>query len=350
MDIDVDALLEPVSEDAPAGADSSNDKERYLIESVFEQSVSIDPTASGGSDERVDWNGTVKLITKGLTQSKDIWLAIYLCRAGGLWGRLEVVEAGVLVLEGLFERYWDTLYPELDSSPSERYLERINACNSLAIRRNFLQPLETIKVLSDDRLGQFSAVDIEDIARNGVNGRNYGFFQELLKTKGPAGIDESLKRFSVIQAAFGRIDALFREKAGQTPNFTPIRDLLTKMINGLKPFATAEAAPAPAAAETASSGVVDSAPVAVAAAVFTPATGSPMSLPSSANSRVDVVKMLDLICDYYDRSEPSSPVPILLKRARAWVDMPFLDLLKDIAPGGLADAGKLLTMESKDKA
>ena len=49
------------------------------------------------------------------------------------------------------------------------------------------------------------------------------------------------------------------------------------------------------------------------------------------------MRRLDELCDYYTRNEPSSPVPLLLRRAQRLVGMSFMDLLKDLAPGGISE-------------
>jgi type VI secretion system protein ImpA len=49
------------------------------------------------------------------------------------------------------------------------------------------------------------------------------------------------------------------------------------------------------------------------------------------------VRTLDRLCDYYARYEPSSPVPLLLKRARRLVDGSFIDILSDLTPSSLAE-------------
>jgi type VI secretion system protein ImpA len=51
----------------------------------------------------------------------------------------------------------------------------------------------------------------------------------------------------------------------------------------------------------------------------------------------DVMRRIDELCDYYTRSEPSSPVPLLLRRAQRLVGMNFMDLLQDLAPGGIPE-------------
>jgi len=48
-----------------------------------------------------------------------------------------------------------------------------------------------------------------------------------------------------------------------------------------------------------------------------------------------VVKQIDLICDYYRRNEPSSPVPLILQRARNLVNKDFRAILEDLTPDAL---------------
>jgi type VI secretion system protein ImpA len=38
---------------------------------------------------------------------------------------------------------------------------------------------------------------------------------------------------------------------------------------------------------------------------------------------------------YYERREPASPIPLLLKRVKRLVPMDFLDLMEDLAPGAV---------------
>ena len=54
------------------------------------------------------------------------------------------------------------------------------------------------------------------------------------------------------------------------------------------------------------------------------------------------MRTLKLICDYYARSEPSSPVPLLLKRAQRLATGSFLDILRDLAPDALTQVEKVL--------
>ncbi|MDL2354005.1 MAG: type VI secretion system protein TssA, partial [Pseudomonadota bacterium] len=50
------------------------------------------------------------------------------------------------------------------------------------------------------------------------------------------------------------------------------------------------------------------------------------------DSRADVVRMLDKILAYYARCEPSSPVPMLLERAKRLAPKSFFEIMEDLAP------------------
>ena len=58
--------------------------------------------------------------------------------------------------------------------------------------------------------------------------------------------------------------------------------------------------------------------------------------PGEVNTRADVLKAIDRIVAYYNRSEPTSPVPLLLGRARRLAQMNFMDIMKDLAPDSLS--------------
>jgi type VI secretion system protein ImpA len=47
-----------------------------------------------------------------------------------------------------------------------------------------------------------------------------------------------------------------------------------------------------------------------------------------------VIDALDRICAYYAEHEPSSPLPVLLQRARRLVGKSFIEIIEDVAPDG----------------
>jgi type VI secretion system protein ImpA len=74
-----------------------------------------------------------------------------------------------------------------------------------------------------------------------------------------------------------------------------------------------------------------------AGSAITPAS-SVAVVPGEIRSRQDVIGALDKICQYYERNEPSSPLPLLLRRAQRLATMSFMEILRELAPSGVAQA------------
>jgi type VI secretion system protein ImpA len=88
------------------------------------------------------------------------------------------------------------------------------------------------------------------------------------------------------------------------------------------------------------------APAATQATVPVPGTSVPATPKTSSatgeiRSREDVLKMLRKICEYYVQAEPSSPVPLVLKRAARLAEMDFMQIVKDMSPEAVAQIQKI---------
>ena len=72
-------------------------------------------------------------------------------------------------------------------------------------------------------------------------------------------------------------------------------------------------------------------------------------IPGAVNSRRDVERCLDMIIDFYERTEPSSPIPHLARRMRKMVPMNFLQLMEEIAPSGMKEFKNVAGVDDKTK-
>ena len=338
MAIDVETLLQPVSEDSPAGEDLSYDPARYELEQAFERSVSIDATGEDAPAEEIDWRPILSGIEEQFGRSKDLWLAVYLCRAGARSGSLDAVEAGAQALAGLMERYWDTVHPTLDELGLPG---RKAPCDSLARRAEFLGPLERTPIIVHPRLGSFSGADLERFRSAGSEAEGYGMFRAALEDLSAEALTEVLARLDRIEDGFRRADQIFTAQAGgePSPNYADTYATLATLKRAVQAFAPSEAG----AADEAGDGFDAS------SAGGTSSSGGGR-LSGSIDSREDVMKALDAIGDYYRRREPGSPVPVVLERAKAWVTLDFLSVLSDIAPDAVESARNVLSRRASGES
>jgi type VI secretion system protein ImpA len=55
-------------------------------------------------------------------------------------------------------------------------------------------------------------------------------------------------------------------------------------------------------------------------------------------SRQDAIRALEAVAEFFRRNEPSSPIPLIVDRAKRLVSKDFLEVLGDIAPDAVSTA------------
>ncbi len=323
---------------SPRAPDLSYDSGRGTIETSFDSSFSGD-----GDGPDVNWAEVLTEINEQIGKTRDIWLAVYMMRAGAQAGRLDVITDGAELLAGYVELFWDSVHPQLEELG---LTGRITPCGSLARISEFLGPLRRTILVAHPRLGSYSGADFERFEQNGDSESDYGMFQVAMRgdpDKNVQAIPQedvvaAVENLDRIKAALKRTDAAFAAQAdGDGPNFQATYEALDQIRRAVAPYAGLEAGEADGGAGD--DGESWDAPS---------GSSGGGSVSGRVESREDVIRVLDAIADYYRRKEPSSPVPVVLRRARQWVTLDFLDILEDIAPAGIDDAKRVLVF-GKDR-
>lgn len=318
----LDELLAPVSGEAPGGVDLFDHPDRQQIEQAFEADAAS-----------VDWRGIVALIEGQSRLSKDIWLAIYLARAGARMGRIDVVATGCEMLAGLMEQYWDVLHPSLEDYG---FIGRRGACESLARIGTFLGPLKRIVLVDHPRLGSYTAEDLERFETEGDAADGFGMFRHAIEETPPEALEQALASLALVRGAIERVDNALMANAGDETgtDFKATYQALDAIRRSLVPYILSESAPDDAGAS----------------AVEEPSENAVQRGVGRLDSREDVARALDAISDYYSRREPSSPILVALRRVRGWINMDFMALLEDIAPNSVSEAGSVLLTRTNENS
>lgn len=171
-------LLAPISDAEPSGQNASADP-RY--EEVRAQMASLDSPTGG----EVDWASVAKA-THGLlkTSSKDLLVASYFSYAMMMTEGATGLAVGLATLDGLFETYWDTMFP-----PARRLRGRGNALGWLTDRLEAALPGMPLQP-SDRR-----AVDLVDSQWKSLGARS----RDKLEDHAPAmgGVETALTRIKL---------------------------------------------------------------------------------------------------------------------------------------------------------
>jgi type VI secretion system protein ImpA len=63
---------------------------------------------------------------------------------------------------------------------------------------------------------------------------------------------------------------------------------------------------------------------------------------------MDALRAIDMVCDYLERTEPTNPAQLLLRRARKLVDKNFLELVREFAPQSVEEVARILGVSAEE--
>ncbi|MCD9032419.1 type VI secretion system protein TssA [Luteimonas sp. Y-2-2-4F] len=334
--VDIAALAAPLDDAAPAGPDLEYDADFLALERAAaprEERVFGDSVAAA---EEPDWDKVELSALALFERTRDLRVAVNLCTA---WLRLRGLPGwcdGLALVRALLEALWTPVHPQLDAEDDDDPTARVNALMPLADPRGALGYLRTAPFVQSPRLGPYSLRDLRIAAGTLKPADAEGAETPSTSEIEACCLDCPEERLAAsVQAAHEAlaharaIDGLLGERLStRAPELKP----LLADLHELDRFLQAQWRVRPGAADDAAdAGDGDEAANAGGGA------GPAVQAPGRIAGPADVVKRIDELCEYYARQEPSSPVPILLRRAQRLVGRGFEDLLRDLAPGGLGE-------------
>jgi type VI secretion system protein ImpA len=335
--IDTGLLAAPVVGDSPGGPDLEYDQ-AFL---ALEEAVRTEPEQQFGDTivpaEEPDWDKVRDLAVSVLERSKDLRAAVYLLEALTQGNGLAGLGQGLALIRSLLERLWEPLHPQLDPDDGLDPTARVNLVASVCDAR-LLKAVRTSPMLTVPGLGGISLRDLQ-IARGELPAPE-GEEPLKLDSLDAAARDVELPTLestaALVSAAVEDTNAIERtltEKVGasQAVSLSALTDVLREIDLFLRHQLDARVGP-----EAASAGVEGDASPQVGEA--SPGLRTVQGGSGEISCSRDVIVTLDKIIDYYRANEPSSPVPLLLQRAKRLVSVGFIDILRDIAPDALAQA------------
>lgn len=380
--MDFSSLLESVGDKAPSGIELRNDSRFHAIERLLGPAARenrLNPDGSlNESAPDVDWQDVLDQSIALASEGRDLRLLVIIVRATAAIEDFHGLAEGLGLLTDTAANFWDSLHPSLRArdDPKAAALPRINALKQLENDDNgLLGDLKYSTLLNMRGLGAIAGIDLAEAALSD--------FEHL--SRAPSGLNESekaallekhTKKVNRVNAACRALAAEEAERAASV--ITAIArceaeiDKLCAQISASGGFdggvalslpelheflahvrASFEAGVAAMSDEDTDIGagsakVVDD-PSPRSAPANSAANGPAATAPGAINSRRDVEKSLDAIIGFYERTEPSSPIPHLARRMRRMVSMDFLELMEEIAPSGLKEFSSVAGVEVKKK-
>ncbi|TIU34798.1 MAG: type VI secretion system protein TssA [Mesorhizobium sp.] len=380
--IDLALWLNPLNGENPSGEDLRNDPAFHELERLTEPLLKVvhdgnnKPTSQSTP---VDWAAVLDKAEELRSRGRDLRLLVIVARALANEEGLAGLAQGLKLIAGTFDQYWETMHPALrpNAAPRDAALRRINALLDLQNSQGgLLANLRETIFFSPRQVGPISGRDLEQgaldervmlqEAASGLGASEkaalataHSQLLNRVRSGCAAQIDQAGDAMTSLladaRAAIAALDevdtALNKRIEGNGPTVPELKRFLQRLLTTLernsavgtaangaaKPSAQPTGPAAPTGNGHGAQGMgaeaMGAEAMASAASYAEPGAG----LPDRITSRDDVVKCLDLVVAFYDRTEPSSPIPHLARRVRRMVHMDFVELMEDLAPSGLKE-------------
>ncbi|MCO5066536.1 MAG: type VI secretion system protein TssA [Rhizobiaceae bacterium] len=362
--IDLALWLNPLTGDNPSGDDLRNDAGFHELERLAEPAIKVEydernrPVAQ--TTVAPDWSVIFARADELRQKGRDLRLMVLVTRALAGEEGLAGLAQGLSLLGRTLDEYWDSLHPALrGGAPREAALRRTNALLDLQnpeagvlgeLRRKAFFTLPGIGPVSgrDLEMGTLDERVMLQEAAQGLGVKEKAVLAEahaqlVSRVRGAcAGFaDRSPDDFAALVqggrdslSAMDELDRVLNARLEtHGPTVPDLKRFVERVLATLERTNAMKKADAPAIAANG-----EAAPAAPNGVYREPQPiMSGGGLPDRIASRDEVVKCLDLVVDFYDRTEPSSPIPHLARRVRRMVHMDFVELMEDLAPSGLKE-------------
>ncbi|WP_238812419.1 type VI secretion system protein TssA [Paraburkholderia sp. SG-MS1] len=259
-----------------------------------------------------DWQAADALCVDLLARTRDLRVVVYLIRARLAVEGIVALADGLALVLGLLDTQWTHVHPQLDAADADDPTARINALAALADNAGLVEQILNAPLVPQLHsasawitLKRWLAVNDEPTAGEA----NDAATQAEIDASVAAAADRaaSLSRsFRAASAHAERIEATLVERVGHGRSLD-LSVLRTTLRRAQALLDACQDRQGLGGAHLQDAAGMDAAPL-----MLTP-----------VSTRADVIATLDRLCDYYARHEPSSPVPLLLGRAKGLVDKTF---------------------------
>jgi type VI secretion system protein ImpA len=331
---DVDALLAPVTPEDPSGPDLEYDRQYGALERMAQgkPEQQMGDTVVPAADP--DWKELANQSQSLLERTKDLRIACHLAKALLRTRGLAGFSDGLRLVRGLLEQFWATAYPRLDPEDDDDPTARVNTLAGLADGPT-LAALQRVPLVAGS-LGHFNLRDFA-LARGeypplaGQTAPEMALIDAAFEAANLPEIEATLAAATRARDDVAAIEALITDQVGasRTINFGRLATLLNQAVGYV---GTRVEQRRPIVEEPMGEGNG----VETGGGDGNGASPQGGRMPGQIRSRDDVVRALDQIAAYYERHEPSSPVPLLVKRAKRLAKMSFMDIVKDMAPDAMS--------------
>ncbi|MCB1986062.1 MAG: type VI secretion system protein TssA [Burkholderiales bacterium] len=335
----LDELLKPISDEERCGSNLEDDPEFLSLENDIQGEP--ERYIGGIPAKEPKWNEIKSRAEILLLRTKDLNVAIWFARASTHCDGIGGLLTGLSVIQDYLTQYWDCVHPCLDPEDNNDPVQRVNILSQIGSYEIFVRDVHSVKLTFKN-----IQLTIRDILV--TEGKINVLKEQSEYTKSQVeGIFHDPDNASIIQDLHQQlIDILallkdLRKTLSQRlddVSLLPSFDQLEAVLISVQRLCTVSISSDDE--ESAASTNTDTNTTMSSSISNTTAVGE-------IRSREDIVRVLEKVCRYIERTEPTNPAALIIRLAQTLMTKNFVEIMEMLPPEDLKIFKKILDSKAK---
>lgn len=322
-------LLKPIHADSVAGNNIEYDEEflslSALLQDKPEQQFGDILVEAGTKDWNTIYQACVGILTN---KSKDLLVMSYFAQSATALHGIQGFKEGLYVIANNLKQFWADIFPTLTDEEGEYDPDfRINALSLFFTYDGLIRELKNSPLITNGLSGRvYQLREIEAL----LEGQSVDYLggTQRLAIDIKIALDEENSPISHLKHAYQliqEIKAIFQANEIYAPlKFDTLEHLIQKFLALSE---NDETGPAPTN--------TDNAPNPTQTSSSNETQPKQNWANYQVSSREDAEFLLEKICKYFKKHEPSHPAPLFIRRIQKLMNLNFYEIMRDISPESL---------------
>ena len=334
--MEIEKLLKPVSAESPCGPNLEHDADFRKLSEDLENP----PEGMMGDTlkKEPNWNAIATRAEALFLRTKDLRVVIWLCRALTHREGLAGLVSGLHLINDLLTLYWEDMHPNLDIEDGNDPTRRLNVLSEIGDYgilvsdvQNVMISFPPVRISIRDILIILGKISTPKISVEYTQTQ----IEEMFRLEDNAQVIQSLNNWiTEVLETLQEIRNFLKQKVNEAllPDFDKLNITLEPVLLLCKNVI--------ASSRDADQEVPSLAGESIAA-------DKNVSSQGEIRSREDVARVLEKVCKYIERTEPTNPVSLIIRLAQTLMTKNFLEILEAIPPEDMKVFKKIIDSDKK---
>lgn len=336
MIMEIEKLLKPVSTESPCGPDLEYDPDFHKLSEALESPQ--ERIVGDVPEKEPNWNEITSRAETLCLRTKDLRLAIALTRAWTHREGLTGLVSGLHLTNDLLTLYWEDIHPDLDIEDGNDPTRRLNVLSEIGDYGILVRDVQGA-MISFPRV----SISIRDIliiqgkipATNVGVGYTQAQLAEMFRSQDNVPAIQNLKNL-VTEAieTLQEIQDFLKQKVNEAllPDFKKLNLTLEPILLLCRNVVASDPNIDHGEHSLGGEGAV---------------TDKNVASQGEIRNREDVSRILEKVCMYIERTEPTNPVSLIIRLAQTLMTKNFLEIIEAIPPEDMKVFKKIIDSEKK---